>query len=229
MKILAVVYPGMTPIDLIAPLQALSVLPGAEVVTTWKSAGPVLTDVGASLMADVAFDQAWSDPDVLIIGGAGQPTLTLMDDEEVLAFVRGRAAKAQWTVSVCTGSLILAAAGLLRGRRAASYWAVRDYLAFFGAEVSDERVVIDGRICTGGGVTAGVDVGIAMAAEIAGEAQGRLVELLLEYAPQPPFGVGRPELADPASVGQVKAIVDAAMPRERFEAAAAVQSAREAA
>lgn len=214
MKILGIVFPGMTAIDLIGPLQALSAVPDATIMTTWQEAGSVPTDAGVPFTATHSFDDAWDVADVLIVGGAGAPTLDVMRHEGALRFIRDRAERATWIVSVCTGSLILAAAGLLNGRRAASYWAVREHLAAFGAIPDPARVVFDGNVCTGGGVTAGIDVGVALAAKLIDENFGRMLELILEYAPAPPFGTGRPELASPDHATTVKGMVDALMSSE---------------
>lgn len=209
MKILGIVFPGMTAIDLIGPLQALCAVPGVSIMTVWEEAGTVTTDAGVPFTATHSFKDAWPDPDILVIGGAGAPTLDLMRHQAALEFIRDRAKRATWIVSVCTGSLVLGAAGLLRGRRAASYWAVREHLAAFGAIPDPARVVFDGNVCTGGGVTAGIDVGVALAARLSDNSFGEMLELILEYAPAPPFGTGRPELAAPEHVASVKGMVDA--------------------
>lgn len=203
MKIIAVLFPGMTALDLVGPMQVLGFFPGAEIQTVWKHAGPVRSDNGLQLVASHSFDDAFVDPDILIIGGAAGPTLDVMRDDAAIAFLADRGSKAKWLVSVCTGSLILGAAGLLKGYRASSYWAVRDELASFGAIPCHERVVLDRNRMTGGGVTAGIDVGLTLAGKLFGDDFGRMVELFLEYAPAPPYGTGRPDLAGPELVGQV--------------------------
>ena len=200
MKVMVLVYPGMTAQDMVGPITALSALPEFEVQFVWKEAGPVLTDSKLSLLATHSFAEAWSDPDIFFTGGGGQPTMDLLDDETVIDFVASRGAAAKWVTSVCTGSLILGAAGLLRSYRAACHWVVGDALAAFGAIPTHERVVIDRNRATGGGVTAGLDFGISLVGVIAGEPFARVVELMLEYAPAPPHGCGRPELADPATL-----------------------------
>jgi len=200
MKVLVLVYPGMTAQDMVGPITALSALPGYEVQFAWKQAGPVPTDSGLSVMATHAFAETWSEPDIFFTGGGGKPTMDLLADADTLAFVASRGARAQWVTSVCTGSLILGAAGLLQGYRAACHWAVGDALAAFGAIPAHERVVIDRNRATGGGVTAGLDFGLTLVGLLAGEPFARVVELMLEYAPAPPHGCGRPDLADPATV-----------------------------
>jgi len=211
MKVLAMVYPGMTLLDLVGPVQAWSFLPGYEVQYAWHSTGPVPTDCGLSVQATHAFADAWSDPDVLMVGGGAKPTLDLLGDSAAIAFVADRGSRARWVCSVCTGSLLLGAAGLLRGYRAAVHWGARDALRQFGAEPSDERVCVDRNRLTGAGITAGVDFGIAVAGHWAGDDTGRLIELIMEYAPQPPYGTGRPDLADAQTLATARAAMQQAM------------------
>ena len=211
MKVLAVVYPGMTLLDLVGPVQAWSFLPGYQVQYAWHRAEPVLTDCGLSVDATHSFDDAWTDPDVLIVGGGAKPTLDLLGDSRAIAFLADRGSRARWVCSVCTGSLLLGAAGLLRGYRAAVHWGARDALSQFGAEPSNDRVCIDRNRLTGAGITAGVDFGIAVAGHWAGESTGRLIELIMEYAPQPPYGCGRPDLADAQTLATARAAMQQAM------------------
>jgi cyclohexyl-isocyanide hydratase len=202
----------MTLLDMVGPIQAWSLLPGYEVQYVWQRSGAVRTDCGLSVEATHSFEDAWTDPDVLFVGGGAKPTLDLLSDSAAIAFLADRGIRARWVCSVCTGSLLLGAAGLLRGYRAAVHWGAREALSQFGAEFSSERVCIDRNRLTGGGVTAGVDFGIAVAGHWAGENMGRVIELLLEYAPQPPYGTGRPELADPQSLAAARALLQQAMP-----------------
>ena len=211
MKIIALIYPGMTLLDLVGPLQAWSFLPDYEVQYVWHRTGEVTTDCGLTVNATHSFEDAWSDPDVLFVGGGAKPTLDLMGDAEAMAFLADRGAKARWVCSVCTGSLLLGAAGLLKGYRASVHWGARDVLSQFGAVPSDERVCVDRNRLTGGGITAGVDFGIAVAGQWAGEAAGKVIELLMEYAPQPPYGCGRPELADESTLATARAAMEQAM------------------
>ena len=169
------------------------------------------TDCGLSVQATNSFDDAWTDPDVLFVGGGAKPTLDLLGDSVALAFLADRGSRARWVCSVCTGSLLLGAAGLLRGYRAAVHWGARDVLAQFGATVSSERVCVDRNRLTGSGITAGVDFGIAVAGHWAGESMGRVIELVMEYAPQPPYGTGRPDLADPQTLAAARAAMQQAM------------------
>ena len=211
MKVLALVYPGMTLLDLVGPVQAWSFLPGYEVQYAWHRPGAVLTDCGLAVEATYGFDDAWTDPDVLMVGGGAKPTLDLLGDSAAIAFLADRGSRARWVCSVCTGSLLLGAAGLLRGYRASVHWGARDALAQFGAEVSNERVCFDRNRITGGGITAGVDFGIAAAGHWSGESTGRLIELIMEYAPQPPYGTGRPDLADAQTLAAAKTAMQQAM------------------
>jgi cyclohexyl-isocyanide hydratase len=211
MKVLAMVYPGMTLLDLVGPVQAWSFLPGYEVQYAWHRAGPVRSDCGLSVNATHGFEDAWQDPDVLVVGGGAKPTLDLLQDPEAIAFLADRGSRARWVCSVCTGALLLGAAGLLRGYKAATHWGARDALRQFGAEPTDERVCIDRNRITGGGITAGVDFGIAVAGHWAGESTGRLIELIMEYAPEPPHGTGRPDLADPETLAAARAAMQKAM------------------
>ena len=211
MKVLALVYPGMTLLDLVGPVQAWSFLPGYEVQYAWRRAGAVPTDCGLSVQATNSFEDAWTDPDVLIVTGGAKPTLDLLGDSAAIAFVADRGSRAHWVCSVCTGSLLLGAAGLLRGYRASVHWGAREALAQFGAEPSNERVCIARKRLTGGGITAGVDFGITMAGQWAGESMGRVIELIMEYAPQPPYGTGRPDLADAQTLAAARAAMQQAM------------------
>jgi len=211
MKVLALIYPGMTLLDLVGPLQAWSFLPDYEVQYAWHRSGAVPTDCGLTVHATNSFEDAWSDPDVLFVGGGAKPTLDLLGDSAAIAFLADRGSRARWVCSVCTGSLLLGAAGLLRGYRAAVHWGAREALSQFGAEPSDKRVCVDRNRLTGGGITAGVDFGIAVAGQWAGEGMGRVIELILEYAPQPPYGTGSPELADAQTLAAARAAMHQAM------------------
>jgi cyclohexyl-isocyanide hydratase len=211
MKVLALVYPGMTLLDLVGPLQAWSFMPGYEVQYAWHHSGAVLTDSGLSVLATNSFEDAWTDPDVLMVGGGAKPTLDLLGDAAAIAFLADRGSRARWVCSVCTGALLLGAAGLLRGYRASVHWGAREALNQFGAEPSNERVCIDRNRLTGGGITAGVDFGIAMAGHWAGESVGRVIELIMEYAPKPPYGTGHPDLADAQTLAAARAAMHQAM------------------
>ena len=169
------------------------------------------TDCGLSVLATNSFENSWSDPDVLFVGGGAKPTLDLLGDTVAMAFLADRGSRARWVCSVCTGSLLLGAAGLLRGYRASVHWGARDALSQFGAEPSSDRVCMDRNRLTGGGITAGIDFGLAVAGHWAGESTGRLIELIMEYAPQPPYGTGHPDLADAQTLATARAAMQQAM------------------
>ncbi len=166
MRIQMLVYPGMTLQDLVGPLQVWALWPSAEIQFAWKSTGPVSTDSGLAVIATTSLADAWATPDILFAPGGLLPTFELLEDAEVIEFLRNRGEQAQWVTSVCTGAVLLGAAGLLRGYRAATHWFARDSLALFGATPSNERWVIDRNRATGGGVTAGIDFGLAVLAHL---------------------------------------------------------------
>jgi cyclohexyl-isocyanide hydratase len=200
-RVVFLVYPNVTQLDLTGPAQVLSRLSNARVDLVWKSRDPVQTDSGFALLPSATLDEI-DQADVLCVPG-GFGCIDVMQDDEVLGWVRSVGDKAQWVTSVCTGSLILGAAGLLRGYRATSHWAWRDYLKLFGAEPIAERVVFDRNRVTGGGVTAGIDFALALMAAIEGEDYARAVQLGLEYDPHPPFDSGTPDKAGSELVQRV--------------------------
>lgn len=210
MKIQLLVYPDMTLLDLVGPLQVWSLWPGAETQTVWKDTAPVMTDTGMAVVPSHAFAEAWSDPDLVFSPGGIAGTYAAMADAEVTGFMRERGEQAAWVTSVCTGALILGASGLLDGYEATTHWMALDALENFGARPVKRRWVIDRNRATGGGVTAGIDFGLALMAEVAGEDLARAVQLGLEYAPQPPFDSGTPETAKPETVALVKQLFGAA-------------------
>jgi putative intracellular protease/amidase len=188
------IYDGMTHLDFTGPHQVLSRLPNSETI--------VASLMGGTIRADgLVFGETSRLSDIdrcdLICVPGGLSALAIAQDEVFLAELLRLAEDARYVTSVCTGSLILGAAGLLQGKRAACHWAWRHLLSHFGATPDDARVVRDGRFITGGGVTAGIDFGFVVLAEIAGPELAQAVQLGLEYAPEPPFQAGRPELAPP--------------------------------
>jgi cyclohexyl-isocyanide hydratase len=190
-------YPGLTQLDLTGPFEVLSRLPGSTVHLAWKDTAPVRSDSGLGLLPTVRFADCPPLDLLFVPGGGGQ--IPLMEDAETLGFLAAQGARARWVTSVCTGSLLLGAAGLLRGYAAATHWAFMPLLARFGARPVEERVVVDRNRITAGGVTAGIDFGFRVFAEVAGEDAAKRVELFLEYDPAPPFGCGHPRRA-PAEV-----------------------------
>ncbi|MCA0303868.1 MAG: DJ-1/PfpI family protein [Proteobacteria bacterium] len=191
-------FPRVTQLDATGPAQVLSRIPGAKMHIVWKTRDPVPTDSGFSVMPTTTFADCPQLDVICVPGGAGQ--VDLMNDLETLDFLRRQAAGARYITSVCTGSLVLAAAGLLKGYRSACHWAAREQLKDFGAIPVAERVVRDRNRISGGGVTAGIDFGLTLVAEIAGEDVARSVQLMMEYDPQPPFDSGSPEKAGEARV-----------------------------
>jgi cyclohexyl-isocyanide hydratase len=215
------IYPGVTQLDFTGPAQVLSRLGDATVDYVWKNRDPVPTDAGFSVLPTATFEEV-TESDIICVPG-GIACVDIMEDEEALAWVRDVGGQAQWVTSVCTGSLILAAAGLLKGYRAACHWAWRDHLRLFGAEPVAERIVFDRNRVTGGGVTAGIDFALALTAAIRGEDHARIVQLALEYDPAPPFDSGSPERAGAALLGAYRKRMERLAPgrEERIRAAAA--------
>ncbi|HEX4738183.1 MAG TPA: DJ-1/PfpI family protein [Allosphingosinicella sp.] len=214
-------FPNVTQLDLTGPAQVLSRLGRQTLHFVWKDLRPVPTDAGFSILPTATFADIAQADIICIPGGIG--VADVMEDEEALAWVRRVGGSATWVTSVCTGSLILGAAGLLRGYRAATHWAWREYLPLFGAEAAKERVVFDRNRVTGGGVTAGIDFALALTAAIRGEAHAKAVQLSLEYDPAPPFCAGSPEGAGETLVANLRARMDQLAPdrAERIRAAAA--------
>lgn len=197
MKILMLIYPGMTPLDFLGPLQVWSAWPEAEIQVVWKDLELVSTDTPVGIMPSHSFDNCFNSPDIVFVPGGGLPTIELMENQKVLEFIKSKSKNASWVCSVCTGSLVLAAAGLLQGKQATTHWAALDALKTMGVDVVKERYVIDDGVATGGGVTAGIDFSLALLAKIAGRDVAESVQLALEYDPKAPFCAGSPELARP--------------------------------
>ena len=208
------IYPGMILQDLIGPLTIFNLTRG-EVHLVWKDKEAVATDVSIGVSATKTFDTCPRDVDVFCIPGGLGGTTALLNDEATVAFVKEIGTSARFATSVCTGSLLLGAAGLLRGKRATSHWYVRDLLALFGATPTDERVVGDGNIMTGGGVAAGIDFGLALAAKLVGEEKAKRIQLVLEYDPQPPFKAGSPALAGQKIIQAILDIREPALAKAR--------------
>jgi cyclohexyl-isocyanide hydratase len=195
-------FPAMTQLDMTGPLQVFASLPGAEVRVIWKTLDPIQTQGGLRLLPDTTLDDCPKLDVICVPGGTG--VLDLMEDEVVLSFLRARAEEAKFVGSICTGSLVLGAAGLLRGRKATTHWAWTDLLVPLGAVPTQGRVVRDGKFFTGGGVTAGIDFALTMVAEIAGQEVAESIQLGIEYAPAPPFNSGSPDTARPELVAAVR-------------------------
>ncbi len=214
------VFPKVQQLDLAGPFEVLASWPGARVRLVWKSREPVVSATGLVLTPDLTFDDCPQFDVICVPGGSG--VNPLLADEKTLAFLRRQAEAARFVTSVCTGALVLGAAGLLVGKRATTHWASHHLLARFGAEPVHARVVRDGRLVTGGGVTAGIDFALSLLAGIAGKAIAEAVQLNLEYAPAPPFDAGDPETAPKAVRDAVRnRLAPVISERERLVAEAA--------
>ena len=185
-------YPGLTLLDLIGPQAVLGWHGQTHLV--WKTLDPVMSDTGVAIQPTVTTADCPADLDVLLVPG-GLGTAAAMEDEDILAFLRDRAPCARYVTSVCSGSLVLAAAGVMRGYKATSHWAACDALARMGVDVVHERVVIDRNRISGGGITAGIDFGLVLLAQLRGGAVAKTIQLMLEYDPKPPFDCGNPAAA----------------------------------
>ena len=196
-------FPDITQLDMTGPYEVFTKLPEAEVHLVWKSLDPVTANGGMQITPTTTFASCPQLGLVCVPGGPGMNPL--LNDEETLAFLRKQAAGARYITSVCTGALVLGAAGLLKGKRAATHWMSRDMLKAFGATPVAERVVVDGNVITGGGVTAGIDFALTVAAQAFGEDLAKAIQLGIEYDPHPPFAAGSPEGAGPAIVEKARA------------------------
>lgn len=215
-------FPRLTQLDLTGPYEILSRLPASETHLVAKTLAPVRSERGLAIVPTTTLEACPPLDLVCVPGGTG--VNDVMTDQQFLGFIRRMAENARYVTSVCTGSLALAAAGLLKGRRAACHWLSRDALSRFGAVPVAERVVIDGRFISGGGVTAGIDFGLAVAAELHGRETAEAIQLMVEYDPHPPFDTGSPERAGPAVVERIKRSAEGFL-REREDAVARAAAA----
>ena len=197
-------YPGLTLLDLAGPQAVLGVHGRTHLF--WKTLDPVMTDTGVALMPTATFGGEPATLDVLFVPG-GLGTVEAMKDDEINAFLTERGRDARYVTSVCSGSLLLATAGLLDGYRAATHWATYDILEALGIDAGRERVIVDRDRFTGGGVTAGLDFGLTLLAELRGPEAAKLTQLMLEYDPEPPFDTGHPRSAGPELVAAAKAMM----------------------
>ncbi|WFP76542.1 DJ-1/PfpI family protein [Mesorhizobium sp. WSM4906] len=220
------VFPNVQQLDLTGPYEVLASAKGAEVDLIWKDRNPVMSSTRLAINPTVTFDDC-PPLDVLCVPGGGGVN-ALLEDQAVLDFVRERAAQARYVTSVCSGALVLGAAGLLKGKRATTHWYAHDFLEEFGAVPVDARIVEDGGLITAGGVTSGIDFGLALVARLLGQAEAETVQLSLEYAPTPPFRSGTPAEAPPAVLAQAKDRLSASR-RAREEMFARWRGARTAA
>ena len=213
-------FPAMTQLDMTGPLQVFSALPGATVHVIWKTMEPIQTQGGLRLIPNTTIAGCPKLNVICVPGGPG--VLDLMADPEILTFLRAQAETARFVGSICTGALVLGAAGLLRGKKATTHWAWTDLLVPLGAIPTKGRVVRDGNVFTGGGVTAGIDFALTMVAELAGQDVAEDIQLGIEYAPAPPFDAGSPETARPERVAAARSgMAGVRIQREARVAAAA--------
>ncbi|MFH8401296.1 DJ-1/PfpI family protein [Streptomyces anulatus] len=204
MQIAILLFDRFTALDAVGPYEILSRAPGADTVFVAERTGPVRNDSGSlALVAEKTLAEVPSPDLVIVPGGPGQSDQ--MGKEALLGWLRSVDATSTWTTSVCTGSLLLAAAGLLKGRRATSHWLALEALKEFGVEPTGERVVLDGKYVTAAGVSSGIDMGLTLLGRIAGDDVARSVQLLTEYDPQPPYDSGSPEKAPAALVEEWRA------------------------
>jgi len=215
-RIVEVIYPGMTQLDFTAPHTVFSRIPKSETIVASLAGGAVESDGGLTFAGTTPM-AAIESCDLLFFPG-GFAATEVASDPAFMGEAKRLASGARYLTSVCTGSLILAATGLLKGRRAACHWAWRDMLGLFGAIPDPARVVRDGDIITAGGVTSGIDFALVVAAELAGEGFAQAVQLNLEYAPAPPFNSGRPETAPPEILAMVMQRMEAMMPARLAQA-----------
>jgi cyclohexyl-isocyanide hydratase len=200
MHIGLLLFPRLTQLDLTGPFEAFARIPNVKVHLVWKSIEPVVSDTGLQILSTVTLDEC---PDLDLICGPGGPGVNaLLEDEEVLSFVRRKGERARYVTSVCTGALVLGAAGLLRGYNATTHWASMDFLPQFGATPVKTRVCIDRNRITGGGVTAGIDFGLHLTAQLTDRKTAERIQLYMEYNPEPPFQSGHPDTAHPEVIGE---------------------------
>jgi len=197
-----VIFPKVTQLDLTGPVQVFSNLPGAKVHLIWKAIEPVASDSVLTLTPTITFADCPQLDVICVPGGFG--INAMINDEEVLAFLRKQAAGAKYITSVCTGSLVLGAAGLLQGYKAATHWTAMDFLAEFGATPTNSRVCVDRNRVTGGGVTAGIDFALTLVSMLVNRQTAETIQLGLEYNPAPPFNAGSPDTAPAEILALVK-------------------------
>lgn len=216
-QVAIMVYPGMTALDALGPYEVLHNHPNIDLRFVWKEVGPIVTD---SQVLVIGATHAFSEtrrPDVILIPGSSADTATMMADADVLEWIRSAHPHTRFTTSVCSGALILAAAGVLDGHPATTHWMVTKSLLAFGAEPRPhDRVVRSGKIITAAGVSAGIDMALSLLAELEGEQAAKISQLLIEYDPQPPFDCGHVSKADPELIAEAKRqmLAVAANPRD---------------
>jgi cyclohexyl-isocyanide hydratase len=216
-----VLFPRLTQLDLTGPYEVLCRMSDAQIDLVAKTRDPVPSDRGLAIVPTTTFSACAALDMVCVPGGPGIDEV--LGDPEVLGFVQRAAQQGRYVTSVCTGSLVLGAAGLLEGRRAACHWMARDFLRQFGADPVPERVVMDGKFITGGGVTAGIDFALQIVGELRGREAAEAIQLMIEYDPHPPYDCGSPDRAAPALVERIRKAREQSQRRREL---AVVQAAR---
>jgi transcriptional regulator GlxA family with amidase domain len=212
MKLVFLIYPGVTALDAVGPYEVFNQLKLFDIYFVWKEAGPVVTDSGCLVLGATHSMKEIREADVLFVPGSSSDTLTMMADEEVLEWIRNIHSSTKFTASVCSGALILAAAGLLSGKSATTHWAGMDGLVRFGVRPEQEkRIVQSGKIITGAGVSAGIDLAMHLVSTLLGPEQAKLAQLLIEYDPQPPFDSGCMSKAGEAIACEAKKVMKKAV------------------
>jgi cyclohexyl-isocyanide hydratase len=214
-KIGILIFPEIMHLDMTGPHEVFTKLPETSVYLLWKNLEPISASSGLRILPDTTYEKCPQLDLICVPGGAGMNPL--LNDSVTLGFIQKKAESARYITSVCTGSLVLGAAGLLKGRRAACHWMSREMLSTFGAIPDTGRVVIDGKFITGGGVTAGIDFALTVASEVFGEEVAKAVQLGIEYNPKPPFNAGSPETAGP-EVERATREAAASRQKERLDA-----------
>lgn len=204
MEIAVLIYEGFTALDAVGPYEVLSCLPDAKVHFVAKEAGPIRTHTNTlSIVADFGLKDV-PQPEVLIVAGGTKGTMAAAADETILEWIRKVHETSVWTTSVCTGALLLGAAGILKGLKATTHWYAKDILPQFGAEFVNDRVVCQGKVITAAGVSSGIDMALTLAEKIAGKEIAQMIQLIIEYDPQPPFNAGSMLKADKTIIEMAK-------------------------
>ncbi|MGB7731597.1 MAG: DJ-1/PfpI family protein [Candidatus Acidiferrum sp.] len=214
-------YPGLSALDLVGPHPFFAELSNSQVHLLWKDKDPVVSSLGYSIVPTTSIRDCPRDLDVVFVPGGTSGTFAMMEDDEILSFLADRGSRTRYVTSVCTGSLILGAAGLMKGYQATSHWRFRDLLPMFGATPVEERVVTDRNRITGGGVTAGIDFGLVIAARLRGRQAAEVLQLYNEYDPHPPFAAGTPAVAPLATKDAAYSALASAYDQGRAAAARA--------
>jgi cyclohexyl-isocyanide hydratase len=220
-RVAMLLFPRLTQLDLTGPYEVFASVPGVEIQLMWKNLDPIVSESGLKILPTHTLADAAQADLLCVPGGPGQ--IDLMTDDEVLSFLQRAAAQAKYVTSVCTGSLLLGAAGLLKGYRATTYWASLEDLSMLGATTVRERVVIDRNRITGGGVTAGIDFALTVVAQVWGPTMARIVQLGLEYNPAPPFNAGSPEKIPADELQRLQKLMQPGVERRRAATMAAVK------